>query len=927
MTPTRHIARATAVAGAALLALGTTAPVAPAEDRVDITNTETVQAYLAPDGSVREARIYEQLSMEGHGPVHLANPVATDGLRNLDEFGSFDAVGGKLRVDENVDGQLRKRAVSNFDAKKIPLKVKVTYLLDGKPVTAKQVVGRSGQLDVRYVVENVTSVDRTFSLDDGTGNMVNRTEKVVIPMVGQLQTTLPKEFSEVRSGEAAVAGDGRGGTKLSFTMTLFGPIGTPRAEFGYSARIRDGQIPAATISGLPVNPLQSPSFKAGAASYNAGAKSGRDLSSGAAQIDENLIKLRDGGNQLLAGLVKLREGSSELHKGLADEAAPGARKLADGTGQLKDGTGQLVDGTGKLVDGTSKLKDGTGQLKDGTGQLKDGTGQLKDGAGQLDVGAAQLKDGLGQARAGAPELIAGLQKVADGLKDLDEGLTTMHQQIGGLPEKARPLHEGIQKLRAGIGTTDQPGTLLNGVDQLRTQIGQGADGLLTLEDKVYKDAQNKADAGAYQKLDCAVRVIKQLNNGGQGTNRDGSPRTSFDPFCYGDKASTLNSDLVKAIASMPESNIAKKQILDALATELEKGRDQLANPNSLGNADDPSYIDGPKPDPSNATMQQALSYIGGRLKNRAVPGLTKVECGLSAYSFGKDTSSPCYDRSAKQFQPGLLEGLTLVDQGVDTLVNGVVDAVHKGVGSQAEHDDAYNRSKAKQPVDPGSLRGGTGALSGGMELIQAGGAQLQDGVVKLDEGAGKLKDGTSRLSQGAGDLDKGASKLAKGAGELDSGAGELNKGAGQLQDGAGRLDEGAGQLDDGAKRLAPGLAKAADGAGQVADGNRQAADGAAKIPDGAQQLHEKGSSKLMEAGRSTAVDYGLKYAAVEAGAQRADREAMPVGAPEGATGLTAYSLEIAGADASESRSMGHGLAGLGLFAAAAATAVVRRRFV
>ena len=90
-------------------------------------------------------------------------------------------------------------------------------------------------------------------------------------MVGSLTTVLPANFVDVTSNEANMAGDGRGQTKMSFTMTLFGPIGEPVSEFGYSATVSDGLIPDATISALPVSPLDSTSFKGGAASYKGGA--------------------------------------------------------------------------------------------------------------------------------------------------------------------------------------------------------------------------------------------------------------------------------------------------------------------------------------------------------------------------------------------------------------------------------------------------------------------------------------------------------------------------------------------------------------------------------------------------------------------------------------------------------------------------------
>ena len=40
----------------------------------------------------------------------------------------------------------------------------------------------------------------------------------------------------------------------------------------------------------------------------------------------------------------------------------------------------------------------------------------------------------------------------------------------------------------------------------------------------------------------------------------------------------------------------------------------------------------------------------------------------------------------------------------------------------------------------------------------------------------------------------------------------------------------------------------------------------------------------------------MKYAVLTAGAERAANESMAYGAPEGATGATAYSIDIAGAD-------------------------------
>lgn len=321
---------------------------------VEVSNTETVQVFMDPTGKVDVARIYDQIAMTGKGTVDLVNPVETSGLRNLDGFRTPDVIDGNMVGKYEVDGERRLRTVSTF-TKALPLDVQVTYKLDGREVTPDGIFGKDGELEVSYTVRNVTGTPQELSYDDGKGGQGTATEDVVIPMVGSLTTVLPSNFTNVRSSEANMAGDGRGGMKMSFTMTLFGPIGAPEATFGYTASIEDGVVPPASISALPVNPLESPSFKGAAASYEGGAETGLTLTAGAMTIDTNLLKLRDGAGQLLAGLIQLRDGAQTLNAGLSDTAVPGAYKLADGANQASAGATRLSAGLSDLNAGANQL--------------------------------------------------------------------------------------------------------------------------------------------------------------------------------------------------------------------------------------------------------------------------------------------------------------------------------------------------------------------------------------------------------------------------------------------------------------------------------------------------------------------------------------------------------------------------------------------
>ena len=781
-----------------------------AAENVAISNTETVQAYLNADGQVREVRVYEQIALQGKGTVTIKNPVSTKKLRNLDGFSGFEVKDGNMVSTQTVNGEQRLRAVSDYD-KKLPLKVTVTYKLDGKTVDAGDVVGKAGRLEVHYKVDNVTGKDQEVTYDDGTGKKITATQQVVIPMVGSLSTVLPSNFTDVQSGEANIAGDGRGGTKMSFTMTLFGPIGSSTSEFGYSAAITDGVIPTASISALPISPLDSPSFKGAAASYKGGADTGIKLTAGATEIDANVLKLRDGAQTLIAGLIQLRDGAQKLNTGLAGEAAPGAFKLADGASQLK-------------------------------------------------TGAGKLSNGLNKASAGAPALLDGLKQVSGGLSQVDAGLVKLYGGIDGLPAKAQPLHDGITQLKAGLGDKTTAGTLIYGVNAVRSGLAANA---LPGIDKVIAGLYNVPSGsnpapGAYQKLDCAQKILNDVVNGTLANHTVGT----YNPCYYAANNLGAFTPILQGLTDITYYGGSDYPELSKTVTAGVQAKIAGDLPSIVANPSQPTV--------PGATLVGGLYALRAGLDMHAPgkfgpsdPGgagyaLSLVECGLS------NTTLPGICKPAV---PGLLQGLNLVDGGVSQLVSRVVSQVQGGIGQAADVAPAQS-----------TLRGGVHALMGGIDLLGAGGLTLQSGLNQLSAGAGQLSSGTVKLSAGA-------------------------------------------------SKLASGLGAAATGSGQLADGLAKAADGGKALPEGAARLSAEGTSKLVEAGKTTAADYGLKYAVLVAGADRAKTGSMAYGAPADATGMTAYSLEISGANGNGGTNVGRGVGALALFGVGGGLAFFRRRLV
>lgn len=521
----RRVRRTAAVAAALTLAgLAISPSLAAAADTassgVNVLNTETIQVYLGADGHLESKRVYEQLALTGHGAVDLLNPVSTDGLRNVDGFGGFKLDGSKQVIKTTVDGTKHYRSVSNYPGK-LPISVTPSYTLDGKTVKPGDVVGKSGTLKVSFTVANKTGVSRQLVLSNGAGGTVTRTVEVPIPLVGQLTTVLPKTFTEVQAGGANAAGDGRGGTALTYSMTLFPPIAEATSTFGYTAKIKDGVVPRVEIGLLPVDPLASPTFKTAVDGYSTGTTTGAELAAGGAQIDSNLLKLRDGASELVAGLLKLSDGADQLHSGLADDAAPGARKLATGAKQLSSGATQVNDGAGQLHQGTSDALAGADQLKDGLGQISGGLGQLAAQLPAAGPGIQQLIDGVNQITAGfgaagqAGTLIDGLTQLNAGATALKAGLTG--QLVPGIGQ----AKAGVDQVRAGLnaaitagGTIDQLLAGLNAV--LATDCGPTCQGIISGA-IVPGVQQSKTDLGtAYAGLGLVSGGLQQVLDGLNG---------------------------------------------------------------------------------------------------------------------------------------------------------------------------------------------------------------------------------------------------------------------------------------------------------------------------------------------------------------------------------------------------------------------------
>ena len=675
---------ALAVAGV-FLPVGSQAAEETVDGDVDVVNTETVQVYLDADGGVDTTRVYEQLTMTGEGSVEFGNPIESDDLRNLDGFGGFAVEDGQQQVDMSVDGVERLRTVSTYTGD-LPLDVGIEYKLDGEVVEASDVVGESGLLEVTYTVKNITAKPQEVTYDDGKGGTVTETVDVPVPMVGSLTTVLPPSFSQVASGQANMAGDGKGGTKMSFTMTLVPPIGSDTATFGYTAEIEDATVPRASISALPVNPLESPTFKSAATSYQGGAETGKTLAAGATEIDANLLKLRDGAGELIAGLIQLRDGANELQDGLANTAAPGARKLADGSGELRTGLGKLDDGAGKLRDGARQLSDGTGKARTGSQDLNAGLKKISGGLDQL----AATTTGLPKAAAGIELLQGGVAQILAGFGGgpADKGLIN---GLAQLENGSAILGGGLRQLR-GEGTSSGLGLAQSGVDQVQAGLNDAVRPGGTTDQLIagLQTVQNLPDCGPL----CKGAIGQQILPGVRASK---------------ERLTVANQGLIQVSAGLGTA-------ITGLETQLIPGVGQL----STGLTDARTGA---------VKLRDGVATVSGGLDQLEV-GLTSAVAGVLQLANG-----------AKEAEAGsgeLANGIGQLDDGAGQLAAGAGE-LSAGTGTALDGSGQIADGADQLADGLGTAADGSGQLADGLQQAAGSAPAIQDGADRLS------KEGMSQL--------------------------------------------------------------------------------------------------------------------------------------------------------------------------------------
>jgi len=348
-----------------------TATVAVAATNNDVTKDESVYLILNPDGSVNK----QIVSCWVHADAGLGK------ITDISTLGDITNV--KSDVQPSIDGDEVKWNTTDTDVyyngttnKKPPVSAKITYTLDGKMISAQDLMGKSGDLTINI---KLTNNEKETKMIDG------ESRTIYTPFAAALVIDMPNDiFTQVDAGDSQIFTDSK--HQIVSYLSLPGL--------------------AETFDGVLEDTLED--------------------------FDENLadefqISAEVTGFEMPSIIIASATDLTELENiNINDDLT----SISEGIDELENATTQLQDGIDLLADALRDYDSAMGELETGNDQFNDAVFSVAAGSAELMSGADQLKTASALLRSSVEnEMIPGLAASAGVQQQLTEKMAALELQL------------------------------------------------------------------------------------------------------------------------------------------------------------------------------------------------------------------------------------------------------------------------------------------------------------------------------------------------------------------------------------------------------------------------------------------------------------------------------------------------------------------
>lgn len=736
-----------------------------AQKTAGATKSEVVYASLQNDGNVKGVYI-----------VNRFDP-SSEPVKDYGDYASIREISTQGRMESFSDGHY---AISTGDApffyqgqtkrKTLPWKIQLRYTLDGQPIDAQQLAGKSGTFGLEITVKPT----------DATAK-----DSYAQQMMLQTSVTLPGDVAvnvQTKDGALVQAGSNH---RIDF-------IGLPGKEvkiFHLTATVKNFHLPAITFAGVPfsmdISSMALPDFS-----------QDPDLK----KLQDGTKALNDATKRLAAGLSAADKGFSALDYGLG-RLTGGFSTLQNAGSRLTGGADRFAAGLETLQKNSAPLVAGIRQANTSTKDIEDAMQQVNEGWKGYTQGVSAYVDGAQKSLEAAAPFASGAQQLLDGATKTREGLSSLSEEGGKLVGYSAQIQEALTQMKRSLSSLPND----NGSKTA------SASALPSPQELAQSEARIKEASRSLQQAKGATDAVydafeKQI----QAIENQPSPSLEEVVTAAGLSADApKNPDVQKLLAYQQKTSAAQKQALlsslhrltdtgEAPLKALKQGMAQAA-----GQAEQ---------------MEEALSEGLSQIK-KMTEAMQHLDSGSSALSDG-------VEKLEQQYQT--------FHQGLRRYVDGVGDiSVHFGGNGSKTKDIVADEAKVLPPSVPTTFYAGMKALAGGLAewqqgvkpLVQGGKAlQSPETTQALLEGQEKVRNGIGQYTAGFGRLAGGMQQYTDGVSALANNSSALVDGLASYVDGVNRAANGMTEWQSGFHQFGSGVSQASDGAKRLSDGTGDFAD-------------------------------------------------------------------------------------------------------
>ena len=290
---------------------------------------ETVYVLAGADGSVKKIIVSDWIkNVLGDGKLNDASDLS--GIENVKGDEGYTMGGGNTKVWDAEGNDIYYRG--NID-RELPVSVKISYTLDGKPVSADEIAGKSGNVTVRFDYTN--NQYKTVTID-------GKEEAICVPFAMLTGMLLDNDvFTDITVTGGKMINDG---DRTAVVGVAFPGL---RENLG----LTEEQLP------LPSH-----------VEIRAKAKDFRLATTVSVATNEPFSKIDTGVFEDAATTV---EEKLTALSGAMTQLLNGSSRLYDGVSTLLEQSGALISGIGQLADGLKQLNGNSETLRGGAGQVFD----------------------------------------------------------------------------------------------------------------------------------------------------------------------------------------------------------------------------------------------------------------------------------------------------------------------------------------------------------------------------------------------------------------------------------------------------------------------------------------------------------------------------------------------------------------------------